>query len=123
MTVRTDRYKAMNPLLRLGIEAGPLLVFFAVNASYGLFAATGVFMAAIVVSLGVAYAAARHIPALPLVSGLIVLVFGGLTLYLQDETFIKLKPTIVNALFSTAIFGEWRSARTTSRRCSEPWSR
>lgn len=95
----------MNPLLRLGIEAGPLLVFFAVNASYGIFAATGVFMAAIVVSLGVAYAAARHVPALPLVSGLIVLVFGGLTLYLQNETFIKLKPTIVNALFSAAIFG------------------
>lgn len=95
----------MNPLLRLGIEAGPLLVFFAVNASYGIFAATGVFMAAIVVSLGVAYAAARHVPALPLVSGLIVLVFGGLTLYLQNETFIKLKPTIVNVLFSAAIFG------------------
>lgn len=105
MTDRTDRYQAMNPLLRLGIEAGPLLVFFAVNASYGIFAATGVFMAAIVVSLGVAYAAARHVPALPLASGLIVLVFGGLTLYLQNETFIKLKPTIVNALFSAAIFG------------------
>lgn len=95
----------MNPLLRLGIEAGPLLVFFAVNASYGIFAATGVFMIAIVASLGVAYAAARHVPALPLVSGLIVIVFGGLTLYLQNETFIKLKPTIVNALFSAAIFG------------------
>lgn len=95
----------MNPILRLGIEMGPLLVFFAANASYGIFAATGVFMVAIVISLVVAYAAARHIPTLPLVSGVIVLVFGGLTLYLQDETFIKLKPTIVNALFAAAIFG------------------
>ena len=105
MTTQANRYQAMNPVLRLGIEMGPLLVFFAVNAGYGIFAATGVFMGAIVVSLGVAYAAARHIPTLPLVSGLIVLVFGGLTLYLQDEIFIKLKPTIVNALFAAAIFG------------------
>ena len=105
MTTQANRYQAMNPILRLGIEMGPLLVFFAVNAGYGIFAATGVFMGAIVVSLGVAYAAARHIPTLPLVSGLIVLVFGGLTLYLQDEMFIKLKPTIVNALFAAAIFG------------------
>ncbi len=105
MTSQTDRYQAMNPILRLGIELGPLLVFFAVNASYGIFAATGAFMAAIAVSLGGAYAAARHVPMLPLVSGLIVLVFGGLTLYLQNETFIKLKPTIVNALFAAAIFG------------------
>ena len=84
---------------------GPLLAFFAANASYGIFVATGVFMVAIVLALVVAYAAARHIPTLPLVSGVIVMVFGGLTLYLQDETFIKLKPTIVNALFAAVIFG------------------
>ncbi len=84
---------------------GPLVIFFAVNAIHGIFAATGVFMIAIVLSLAIAYAAARHIPTLPLVSGLIVLIFGGLTLYLQNETFIKLKPTIVNLLFASVIFG------------------
>ena len=105
MTTQANRYQAMNPIFRLGIEMGPLLVFFGVNASYGIFAATGVFMIAVVTSLGVAYVAARHIPTVPLVSGVIVMVFGGLTLYLQDETFIKLKPTIVNGLFAAAIFG------------------
>ena len=95
----------MNPILRIGIEMGPLLVFFAANTSYGIFVATGAFMVAIVISLVVAYAAARHIPTLPLVSGVIVMVFGGLTLYLQDETFIKLKPTIINTLFAVVIFG------------------
>jgi len=84
---------------------GPLLAFFAANASYGIFVATSVFMMAIVLALVVAYATARHIPTLPLVSGVIVMVFGGLTLYLQDETFIKLKPTIVNTLFAAVIFG------------------
>ena len=84
---------------------GPLLAFFAANTSYGIFVATGAFMVAVVISLVVAYAAARHIPTLPLVSGVIVMVFGGLTLYLQDETFIKLKPTIINTLFAVMIFG------------------
>lgn len=105
MTEKANRYQAMNPIMRLAIEVGPLLAFFAVNASYGIYAATGAFMAAIVASLGAAYAMARHVPTLPLVSGMIVLAFGGLTLYLQDETFIKLKPTIVNVLFAIVIFG------------------
>ncbi len=105
MKAGANQYQSMNPILRLGIEMGPLVIFFAVNASHGIFAATGVFMIAIVLSLAIAYAAARHIPTLPLVSGLIVLIFGGLTLYLQNETFIKLKPTIVNLLFAGVIFG------------------
>ena len=105
MNTRADRYQAMNPILRIGIEMGPLLAFFAANTSYGIFVATGAFMVAVVISLVVAYAAARHIPTLPLVSGVIVMVFGGLTLYLQDETFIKLKPTIINTLFAVMIFG------------------
>tara|TARA_A100001037_G_C15151387_1_gene639495 strand:- start:4529 stop:5107 length:579 start_codon:yes stop_codon:yes gene_type:complete len=105
MKAGANQYQSMNPILRLGIEMGPLVIFFAVNAIHGIFAATGVFMIAIVLSLAIAYAAARHIPTLPLVSGLIVLIFGGLTLYLQNETFIKLKPTIVNLLFASVIFG------------------
>ena len=105
MTEKMNSYQSMNSLLRLVIEFGPLVAFFAANAGYGIYVATGVFMVVSVFTLGLAYIRARHIPTLPLVSGAIVLVFGGLTLYLQDEIFIKLKPTIVNLLFAVAIFG------------------
>ena len=105
MTEKMNSYQSMNSLLRLVIEFGPLVAFFAANAGYGIYVATGVFMVVSVFTLGLAYIRTRHIPTLPLVSGAIVLVFGGLTLYLQDEIFIKLKPTIVNLLFAVAIFG------------------
>ena len=93
-----------NPLVRLLIEAGPLLVFFVFNARGGIFAATGAFMLAIVVSLAASWLLERRLPVMPVVSAGVVLVFGGLTLYLQDELFIKLKPTIVNLLFAVVIF-------------------
>ena len=88
----------------MALEVGPLLLFFVVNAKMGIFAATAVFMVAIAVSLAYSYIKLKHIPTLPLVTGVVVLVFGGLTLYLEDEMFIKIKPTIVNTLFATALF-------------------
>lgn len=96
--------------LKLAIELGPLLIFFATNAFAGIFAGTAAFMAATLISLAVAHRRYRKVPVMPLVSGVIVLVFGGLTLYLRDETFIKLKPTIVYALFATLLAGGllWR---------------
>ncbi len=102
----------MNPLLRLVIEAGPLVVFFVANAQKGIFWATGTFMAATVVALAVNYALERRLPTMPLVSGAFVMVFGGLTLYLADELFIKLKPTIVNALFAAVLFGGLATGRS-----------
>jgi len=95
----------MNQALKMALEVGPLLLFFFVNAKMGIFTATAVFMVAIVISLGYSYIKLKHIPTLPLVTGVVVLIFGGLTLYLEDETFIKLKPTIVNTLFALALFG------------------
>ncbi|HEY9079068.1 septation protein A [Magnetovibrio sp.] len=95
----------MNQALKMALEVGPLLLFFVVNAKMGIFAATAVFMVAIVVSLGYSYLKLKHIPTLPLVTGVVVLVFGGLTLYLEDEMFIKIKPTIVNTLFGLVLFG------------------
>ncbi|TCS62086.1 intracellular septation protein [Varunaivibrio sulfuroxidans] len=86
------------------MEVGPLALFFVVNARADIFYATFAFMIATVASLGYAYFNGRHIPAMPLIAGAFILVFGGLTLILQDDTFIKLKPTIVNALFATALF-------------------
>jgi len=90
---------------KLLIELGPLLIFFGVNAAYGIFAGTGAFMAATVLSLGVAWWLYHKIAVMPLVSAVIVLAFGGLTIYLQDDTFIKLKPTIVYTMFAVLLVG------------------
>ena len=110
----------INPVLKLALDIGPLLLFFIANSRptwflplvgpllpssissgerIGIFVATAVFMAAIVVALVVSYALTRHLPAMPLVTAVVVLVFGSLTLLLHDELFIKLKPTIIYILF------------------------
>jgi intracellular septation protein len=93
------------PLLKLLVEVGPLIVFFLVNGRGGIFWGTAAFMAATVVALVASHVLFGRIPAMPLVSGFFVVVFGGLTLWLQDELFIKMKPTIVNVLFAAALFG------------------
>jgi intracellular septation protein len=97
--------RKLNPWLKFALELGPLLVFFTVNARAGLFWGTGAFMAATTASLIVSWLLIRRLPIMPLVTGVVVLVFGGLTLYLHDELFIKLKPTIVNTLFGTVLLG------------------
>lgn len=96
---------AENPLLKMALELGPLVVFFIANGRLGIIQATGVFMAAVAVSLIASYALTRKLAVMPLVSGVVVMVFGGLTLYLNDEVFIKLKPTIVNCLFGAILLG------------------
>jgi intracellular septation protein len=106
--------RQLSPLVKLALELGPLGLFFVGNA-YGdrfgftgdhrIFAATGLFIAATVVALAIHFALVRRLPIMPLVSGVVVAVFGGLTLALQDETFIKLKPTIVNTLFGVVLLG------------------
>jgi intracellular septation protein len=112
--------KEINPLLKFALELGPLLVFFFANArgewlvekipSLGLlggpiFIATGLFMVATAIALAVSWLLTRTLPILPLVSGIVVLVFGALTLWLQDDVFIKMKPTIVNTLFGAVLLG------------------
>ena len=90
------------------LELGPLALFFAAYSKLGIFAATGVLMACVVVSLGVSYAMLRRIPVMPLVTAVIVLIFGSLTLILHDETLIKIKPTALYLLFAAALFiGVW----------------
>ena len=90
---------------KLLIELGPLLVFFGVNAAYGIFVGTAAFMVATLLALGVAWWLYRKVPAMPIVSAGLVLAFGGLTLYLQDDTFIKIKPTIVYTMFAVLLIG------------------
>ncbi len=93
------------PLLRLVLEAGPLVVFFVTNARAGIFDATKAFMIAIVVALAGSRLLERRWPVMPLVTAVFVFVFGGLTIWLDDELFIKLKPTIVNTLFGSILLG------------------
>ncbi|MBI4275215.1 MAG: septation protein A [Rhizobiales bacterium] len=121
----TDKTQ-INPLLKLVLDIGPLVLFFYANsrpASFapfvssfvperlligeraGIFVATAVFMVAIVIALAVSYALTRRLPAMPVVSAVVVIVFGGLTLALQDEMFIKLKPTIIYLLFAGVLTG------------------
>ena len=95
----------LHPGLKLALDIGPLILFFAANARFGIYAATAAFMVAVVVALGVSYALTRHLPVMPMVTAFVVLVFGGLTLVLHDELFIKLKPTIIYVLFGSVLFG------------------
>jgi intracellular septation protein len=115
-----DKQAKVNPMLKLVLELGPLVVFFMAN-KYGealaeifpilaqlggkIFIGTALFMVAMVISLIASRILLGTLPVMPLVTGFFVLVFGGLTLYLQNETFIKLKPTIVNLLFASILLG------------------
>jgi len=96
---RMPAQQKLNPVLKLTLDIGPLVLFFAVNGKLGIYYATGVFMAAVLAALAVAYALTKRIEVMPLVTAVIVLIFGGLTLVLHDELFIKLKPTIIYLLF------------------------
>ena len=116
----------LSPGLKLALDLGPLLLFFLGNSRpalfapllapflppellagehAGIFTATAVFIPAVLLALAVGYALTRHLPIMPLVTAVVVVAFGGLTLALQNETFIKLKPTIVYLLFGSVLLG------------------
>jgi intracellular septation protein len=120
------REQRPSPRLKIAVEMGPLILFFIANArpklfapmvapflpaqilngsNGGLFTATLVLMAAVAAALCVSFAATRKLPAVPLVTAMLVLVFGGLTLYLQDTSFIKMKPTVLYAAFGVVLIG------------------
>lgn len=90
-------------MLKLAFEFGPLLVFFFTNSLSDLQTATAALMVATVISLVASKLVLKKIPVMPLVTGAVVMVFGALTLILKDDTFIKMKPTIVNLLFAGAL--------------------
>jgi intracellular septation protein len=97
--------RKLNPMVKLALDLGPLVVFFVANAKFGIFVGTAVFMATIVAALAISYAVTRHVAIMPVVSAIVVLVFGTLTIVLHDETFIKLKPTIIYTLFAATLLG------------------
>jgi intracellular septation protein len=121
-----DEKAKLNPLLKIALDLGPLLLFFFANSRpalfepllapiipeavahgerAGIFVATAVFMVAIVAALIVSYVLTRQLPIMPLVTAVVVVVFGAATLFFQNETFIKLKPTIIYLLFAATLFG------------------
>jgi len=95
----------LNPFLKFALDIGPLLLFFAANAYSGIFVATGVFMVAALTAVAVTYAITRHLALMPMVTAVIVLVFGSLTLILHNDLFIKVKPTIIYVLFGGTLLG------------------
>jgi intracellular septation protein len=126
MTTDAQQKPPLSPGLKLLLDLGPLLVFFFANSRpqvfapllarfmpetmlagehAGIFVATAVFIPAILLALAISYALTRHIAVMPVVTAVIVVVFGGLTLALQNETFIKLKPTLVYLLFAATLLG------------------
>jgi intracellular septation protein len=93
-------------LRRLAIDLGPLALFFGTYKFSGdFFIATGVFMAAILASLAISYWAERRLSPMPLVTAVLVLVFGGLTIGLKSEVFLKIKPTVLYAFFAALLLG------------------
>ncbi|OUR76859.1 hypothetical protein A9Q83_13155 [Alphaproteobacteria bacterium 46_93_T64] len=117
--------RKMPAAVKSATELGPIVIFFAVYSLYdrvmgveapadgaaeaaigvsnSLFAATGAIMITTLIALVISYYYERKIPAMPLITAIVITVFGGLTLYLQDDTFIKMKPTIIYILFSGAL--------------------
>ena len=116
----------LSPGLKLALDLGPLILFFIANMRpalfapilspflapellagphAGIFAATAVFIPAILAALAISYALTRHLPVMPVVTAVVVVIFGGATLILQDEQFIKIKPTIVYVLFGGVLLG------------------
>ena len=105
MSEEIKEEKGMRRLYATALELGPLVLFFAANAKWGIFIGTGVFIVATSIALPCYRWMEGRWPVMPMVGGFFVLVFGGLTIWLQDETFIKLKPTIVNCLFGVILGG------------------
>jgi intracellular septation protein len=106
----------MNPWMKMALEIGPLIVFFGAfqwfkdtpvtigGVEYqGVVMATALFIPAILIALAISWIKTRHLPRMSVVTAIVVVIFGGLTLVLNDETFIKMKPTIVNGLFALGL--------------------
>ena len=95
----------MKSIAKLLIDIGPLAVFFIFYTRSGLQEAILPLMVATVIAVLVSYVLEKKIPIMPTLGAGIVLIFGGLTIYFNDETFIKMKPTIINAVFAIILYG------------------
>ena len=91
-------------LIKSLIEIIPLILFFIANAKYGIIFATKTFVITTLIALIISYLYFKKISTPLLITTFLVLIFGGLTIFFKDPTFIKLKPTIVYFLFSLFLF-------------------
>jgi intracellular septation protein len=92
-------------LIRTGLDLFPLVVFFIANLVAGIYWATALCMAATLIATVASWRLLHRVSAMALVSGAGVMLFGGLAIYLQNPDFIKIKPTVINLLFASALLG------------------
>ena len=95
----------MKSIYKLLIDIGPLAVFFIFYTRSGLQASILPLMIATVIAVLFSYILEKKIPIMPTVGAAIVLIFGGLTIYFDNEVFIKMKPTIINLIFAIILYG------------------
>jgi len=101
----TEKPQQLSQGLKTLLEFGPLVAFFAANWWGGIFVATIAIMIVTPITMAITWYITRELAVMPLVTLGFVAVFGGMTLYLQDETFIKVKVTIINTLFAIILLG------------------
>ncbi|MEO0388362.1 MAG: inner membrane-spanning protein YciB [Pseudomonadota bacterium] len=118
--------KELNPGLKLALDLGPVGVYFAAyywfkdaplnfagQAYSGIVVATAVFVPVMLAALGLTWALTRSLPRMAVFTAIIVVVFGGLTVWLNDETFTKMRPTVVYSMFAAILgFGLWAQGRS-----------
>ena len=124
-TAAPPQRKALNPIVKFALELGPLALFFIANGKPSLFdwlvgpilpvglptdkvgmlTSTAVLMIAVLVTVSLSWAATRRMPIVPVVTAVMVLIFGTLTLWLKDKTFIEIKLTVVYCLLGGALLG------------------
>src|SRR6186713_2650129 len=96
----------MNPQVRrLVLDFGPLIIFGAVFFGWGIFAATAAIIPAVLVALAIGYGLEKKLSPMPIFTAAVVVILGGLTLYLKNDAFIKMKPTVVYGFFSAILLG------------------
>jgi len=94
----------MKSFYKIIIDIGPLAVFFIFYTRSGLQASILPFMVATIISVLFSYMLEKKIPVMPTIGAVIILIFGGLTIYFDNEVFFKMKPTIINFLFAAILY-------------------
>ena len=96
----------MNPQIRrMILDLGPLVIFLPALGIFGIFKAVAIFMVAVTVALAIGYGFERKLSPAPLFTAIVVLISGGLTLYFKNETFFKMKPTLIYGTFGIVLLG------------------
>ncbi|MET0442999.1 MAG: septation protein IspZ, partial [Pseudorhodoplanes sp.] len=98
-----EKKAQLNPFVKLALDFGPLILFFVVNGRAGIFWATGVFMAAVLVAIAISYVLIKRFPIMTIVTAFIVVVFGTLTIVLHNDIFVKMKTSIIYTLFAVVL--------------------